>query len=181
MRFAKTINTSIALGFIMVSAHSAAALDISGKARSHSHKGHFKPGAAVSLSYDYDGDTQPGEIENMTLTLSHYYNDGYITARLLETPDLEIIPHKILENEKLQSGLNLQFPLQLSGTKTGEHYISLEVIYENLFGEQSLRILSLPIQIGNIDKSKGAATAPESSKLSKEKGFVVFSAQEIIK
>jgi len=32
------------------------------------HAGYVKPGAAVTLTHDYDGDTAPGEFETVTLT-----------------------------------------------------------------------------------------------------------------
>jgi len=181
MRFAKVINVSIALSLLLCGAYSAAALDVSSKNHSHSHKGYYKPGAAVTLSYDYDGETQLGELENLTLTLNHYYSGGYISARLLETRELQILSHRTLENEKLYAGSSLHLPIQISGTKTGEYFVSLEIIYENLSSERSLRVLSLPVQIGSVSKSKNVRKSPEKSKSDTEKGFIILEAQEVIK
>lgn len=181
MFFDKIIRGGIISTFIAGSVFSASALDAPSKDLSHSHKGYFKPGAAVALTYDYDGQTDLGELENLTLTLKHYYNTGYISARLLETNDLHIISHQTLDNEKLQTGLDLQLPIQISGLKSGEYYISLEIIYESLAGNQSLRVLSLPVRIGNIDKFKTTKTAPQPSKSITEKGFVILNAREVIK
>ena len=158
----------------------ASALDIASKEQSHSHKGYYKPGAAVSMTYDYDGQTEPGTLENITLSLKHHYSSGYISARLLQTHDLEIITHENLENEKLQAGADLHMPIQMSGTKPGPYFISLEVIYENLSGQRSLRVLSLPIHIGALNRSK---TAPRSARKTKSKSsadLVTFAAHEII-
>lgn len=181
MRLNKIITTCIALSLMPCGANSAAALDAATKDHSHSHKGYYKPGAAVELTYDYDGHTQLGELENLTLTLQHYYSDGYISARLLDSSGLEIITSRSLENEKLKAGSNLQLPIQLSGMKSGEYYISLEIIYESLSGKRSLRVLSLPVQIGNVDKAKGANTFSQHAKSITEEGFIIFEAQEIIR
>jgi len=175
MYFGKTIPICLALGFTMSSAHPATATS-----KTHSHKGYYKPGAAVALTYDYDGETQPGELENLTLTLQHHYSDGYLSARLLETPDLQITSHGNLENKQLQAEISLSLPIQLSGTNTGEYFISLEVIYENLSGERSLRVLSLPIQIGDSKVSKGTTAAPRL-KSSGTKGLIILEAQEVIR
>lgn len=159
----------------------ASALDIASKEQSHTHKGYYKPGAAVSVTYDYDGQTEPGILENITLTLKHHYSSGYISARLLQTDGLTIIAHQNLENEKLQAGADLRMPIQISGTEPGQYFISLEVIYENLSGQRSLRVLSLPIQIGDSNRSKTAPTSARKSKSEGSAGLVTFAAHEIIK
>ena len=71
--------------------------------------------------------------------------------------------------------------MQLSGIKSGEYFISVEVIYESLSGNRSLRVLSLPIQIGNTVASKGEDTASQNSKPGTKNGFIIMKAQEIIR
>lgn len=159
----------------------AFALDIASKEKSHSHKGYYKPGAAISVTYDYDGQTEPGILENITLTFEHHYSSGYISARLLQTDELNIIAHQNLENEKLQAGADLHMPIQISGTKPGQYFISVEMIYENLSGQRSLRVLSLPIHIGDSNRSKTAPTLARKTKFEGSAGLVTFAAQEIIK
>ena len=181
MRFNKIISAYLGLTVVLGCSFSAAALDTSGKHKEHAHKGYYKPGAAVALLHDYDGQTELGERENIMLTLEHHYSSGYISARLLETPELQILAYSQLDNEKLQTGSKLQIPVQISGTKSGKYYISLEVIYENLSAQRSLRVLSLPIQIGNINTSKGANTEPQKAISNIEKGLVILNAQEVIK
>jgi len=166
----------LALGFVISSAYSASAAG-----KHHSHKGYFKPGAAVALTYDYDGITRPGELENLTLKIAHQYSAGYVSARLLETADLQIISHGIIENEKIQDESTLEIPIQLSGNHPGEYFISLEIIYEALSGKRDLRVLSLPVQIGHLNASKNETESSDTSKASPDKGFVILTAQEIIK
>jgi len=181
MRFFNIIIAAISLSLILGLACSASALDALKKNHNHSYQGYYKPGAAVALTHDYDGETRPGELENITLTLEHYYNDGYISARLLETDNLLIMSSSTLEDEKIDAMSLFQLPIQFSGTKLGEHFISLEVIHKSLSGNHSLRVLSLPIQIGSVDTSKPANTSSEKSISGTEKGLVIFNAQETIK
>jgi len=181
MQISKILTTGIAINLLLGGLHPAFASGNASKDQSHTHKGYYKPGAAVALSYDYDGETRPGELEHITLNLEHHYNDGYISARLLKTHNLEIMSHQIIESEKLSTGSTLQFPVQLSGTKIGEHFISLEVIHESLSGARSLRVLSLPIQIGSVEKSKSVNAAAAKSTSSNKKGLIILEAQEIIK
>lgn len=178
MFFNSLIRICLACLFIVSGAHSASA---SSKDHSHLHNGYYKPGAAIALTSDYDGTTQPGELENLTLTLAHHYSGGYMSARLLETPDLHIISHGALENEKLQAGSTLALPIQLSGSQAGEYYISLEVIYESLSGKRSLRVVSLPIHIGHASTSKTTKASSKKLNSSRGKGLVILNAQETIK
>ena len=175
-------NSLIRIGFVCLfivgGAHSASA---SSKDHGHLHKGYYKPGAAIALTSDYDGTTQPGELENLTLKLTHHYSSGYISARLLETPDLHIMSHGALENEKIQTGSNLSLPIQFSGSQDGEYYIGLEVIYESLSGNRSLRVVSLPIHIGRASTSKTTKASSKKLKSSRGKGLVILNAQETIK
>lgn len=181
MQHSKIIGLSLSCAFLLGAFQSASALDSSSKDHSHSHKGYFKPGAAVALSYDYDGETQPGELENITLKLEHFYRDGYISARFLEVADLKIISSQNLSNERLRAGSNFSLPLQLSGTKPGEYYISLEVIHESLGGQHSLRVLSLPIHIGKRSETKSANSQSQKLDSGKEKGLIILNAQEVIR
>lgn len=181
MFLAKLIRSNAILCLLASTAFSASALDFSKKEQSHSHKGYFKPGAAVALTYDYDGQTELGALENITLTLQHHYSSGYISARPLETHDLNITSYQTLNNEKLQSKENLQLPIQISGTKSGTYFVSLEVIYESLSGQRNLRVLSLPIQIGEPRKAKTATPSTQKSNSISKKGLITFQANEIIK
>jgi len=181
MFLSKIIKASIAIGLMLGGAYSAAALETLGKEHSHAHKGYFKPGAAVELTSDYDGKTQPGELENLTLKLQHYYRDGYISARFIETEGLDIFSYQTLENEKLIDETALLLPIQLSGTQLGEHFISLEITYESLSGDRTMRVLSLPVQIGERQKSKGETTSFQQPKSSHQDGFVIFEATETIR
>lgn len=189
MPFIKNFILIIALSFTLFNFASVFAAETSSKPHKHIHKGYYKPGAAVELSYDYDGQTELGELESLTLTLHHHYSEGFISAVLLEPQGFQLLSYQELEHEAVQGGAAFQLPLQLSGTTPGAFYISLEVTYENAAGERSLRVLSLPIQIGQTGKrgpSKGSDIAPSSSKAQKAKDknsgeLIVFSAQEVIK
>jgi hypothetical protein len=177
--FSKKVTfASLTLAMALSSAYTALAND---KDHAVDHKGYFKPGTAVALTYDYDGQTQPGELEYITLTVEHFYSEGFLSARLLDAPNLDITSYSDLENQPLQVGSSLKLPIQVSSLVSGEHFISLEIIHESLTGEHTLRVLSLPIQIGSSKTSKNAPLSAQKSKASKKKGLITMAAQETIK
>ncbi len=181
MRNLKLIRSAVGLGLILATAFSTDALEPSNKGQGHAHKGYFKPGAAVSLHYDYDEKTLPGEIETINFTLEHHYSSGYLSARFIETNSLNIISDNTLENHDLATTPHLSLPVQISGTIEGEHFISLEITYESLVGNRSLRVVSLPIYIGDKATSKNGNTLSQKSNTGDGKGLVILSAHEVIK
>ena len=144
------------------------------------HAGYVKPGAAVTLTHDYDGDTAPGEFETVTLTLNHLYVDGYLSVEILPTPKLQIFSNYDLQKLDLQTGSTLNLPVQFSGTEAGHYSIAIETVYESQNGQQSRRVLSLPILIGRQPASK---TQPAASKSSKPalKGVIALPVNEVIR
>lgn len=139
-----------------------------------------KPGAAVGLTHDYDGKTQRGELETVTLTLNHIYKEGYLTVRVLPPPDLQIMsdisPYKI----SLQAGSTFTLPVQFFSALEGAYSLGLEAVYESLDGHQSRRVLSVPIAIGTETTEKAQALSPKDVQVT-TKGIIALPARETIK
>jgi len=144
------------------------------------HGGYVKPGAAVAMTHDYDGQTASGEFETATLTISHIYNDGFLAIEVLPTEDLQIFANAPIEKIQLQTGSTLNLPIQFSGRINGTYSIAVETIYESVNGQQSRRVLSLPITIGPKLSRKTRPTAPITSK-SAPKGYISLPATEVIR
>ena len=141
---------------------------------------YIKPGAAVDLTHDYDGKTQKGELETLTLTLTHIYEDGYLTVRLLPPPELQIHSDTDPHTRQLHGGSSFTLPVQLSSTLDGTYYLGLETVHESLEGEQSRRVLSVPINIGVQPAEKSRASGPKDVQTTSA-GIIALPAREIIK
>lgn len=115
----------------------------------HVHaSGYVKPGAGVMLSDDYDGQTGAGEIETIMLSLSHLYDEGYLTVALIPSPELHIISDMTPQHFQLSQSSVVSLPVQVSGSTEGNYSLGLEAIYESPDGHQSRRVLSIPVNIG---------------------------------
>jgi len=143
--------------------------------------GYVKPGAAVSLEHDYDGQTHKDELETFTLTLQHIYDQGYITARLLNTSGLQVQSDTYSRQISLQPGSSLNLPVQFSAANDGTYYLGVEVVYESLDGNQSLRVLSVPIIVGAQNKQKGSLRVSEKTETVTLEGVIALPAQETIR
>jgi hypothetical protein len=71
---------------------------------------YVKPGAGVALFNDYDGQTQAGELGFFTITLEHIYSEGYISAQLLSTTDLQIHSDTNTTQMRAQKGQHYLYP-----------------------------------------------------------------------
>lgn len=133
-------------------------INLNAAAEDHAHKDHYphsethyvKPGAAVSLTHDYDGSTDLGEFETLTFSLHHIYDDGYITTSLLSPDGLKIESGPLDDFTRVSSGSVITSFVQFSSTDAGLYSLGVEIIYEDTAGHQTRRVLSIPISIGPI-------------------------------
>lgn len=144
------------------------------------HAAYVKPGAAVAMSHDYDGQTNLGEFETVTLTLTHMYETGHLSVEILPTSDLQIFSNMPVQNTPLHNGSVLSLPIQFTGTVNGTYSIAIETVYTSPDGQQSRRVLSLPVTIG---ASFAGKTRPASSKTVKpdSNSYIALPAQEVIR
>lgn len=179
----KTTFKYIALLCTGLTSFSAQAAEPMKHTKHHPPVEYIKPGAGVALFNDYDGQTQAGELGFFTITLEHIYSEGYISAQLLSTTDLQIHSDTNTTQMRAQKGQALSIPVQFSAAKTGLYYLGLEVMYENLNGEKSVRVLSMPISIGPQNQSKGGPITVQKakSKATAGTGIISLPAQEVIK
>jgi len=152
---------------------------VSEKTNAHHHAGYFKPGAAVSIMHDYDGQTKLGEFETVTATINHIYEDGALSVQVSAPPELQVLSSKIVSKELIFAGSTLSLPVQISGTSSGLFSLSFEITYEDPFGHQSRRVISIPVSIGktSIGKTQSAKNEPTEVKST---GLIMLSAREFV-
>lgn len=166
---------------LLVGAHSASAEDHTHhKSETQHHAGYVKPGAAVALSHDYDGKTALGAFETITATLTHIYEDGAISVSLLSPPELQVSAFSPLHNRPLYRGTSFELPIQFSGTTNGAYTISLETVYESSDGQQSRRVLSIPVNIGKAAFEKSSPAKSKASYTDSKSGVIGLTAIEVI-
>jgi len=142
---------------------------------------YVKPGAAIALRHDYDGQTEKGELETFTLTLEHIYTEGYLTARVLDASGLRIHSDMNPQQVKLHTGSTVSFPIQFSAAQSGEYYLGVEVIYETLAGDQSLRVLSVALSVGEQHSYKTKLPNQQKAGIETHTGIIALPAQETIR
>jgi len=176
----KITSHSVALLFTGLTCFSAQAVDYKENGKHHHNVEYVKPGASVSLQHDYDGKTQRGDLEFFTITLQHLYTDGFISARLLNTPGLDIHSNTNVSQIRAKAEQSLIIPVQISATQMGEYYLGVEVLYEGMSGDQSVRVLSVPILVGIQPRTKGESAPLKKSRTIKKTGIISLPAQEDI-
>ena len=179
------ILTSITLAsclMVIASGSIAAAQDKEDNKASHaSHISFVKPGAAVSLDHDYDGYTEVGTLETVTLTVSHLYQSGSLSAKTLPMSGMDIISDTSLQKTQISTGSTLSIYVQFSALKAGSYALAVELIHEDGLGQQSRRTLSVPIQVGKLgDQTLSKADKPVERKV-KLDGLIIMPAQENIR
>jgi len=109
------------------------------------------------------------------------YDDGHLRIDILPTTDLQVFSTLPTQATPLYHGSTLSLPVQVTGVKKGAYSVAIETVYESSNGQQSRRVLSLPILIGtNETESKSQRATPQTSK-STVKGYIALPASENIR
>lgn len=140
-----------------------------------------KPGAAVSLSHDYDGHTELGALETVTLSINHLYKSGTLSAAILPSAGLDIISNLAPQQTKISAGSVMQLYVQFSTLNSGAYNLNVEIIHEDAFGQQMRRTLSVPIMAGDVDMQKKSGIERAAANKAKSTGLIVLPAQESIR
>ena len=109
---------------------------------------HYKPGADVRFTHNYDGKTEPGEYEQLELQFTSYsLADG-------ESMKISLNPSKALEvTEGYKFDVHatnhkMRIPITLKALQNGRHYLGIHAEIVDTHGHRSFRIFELPVQVG---------------------------------
>ena len=172
--------TLAAAACLMMCAQSSAQSAVSQKAHAPHHAGYVKPGAAVSLTHDYDGQTGVGEFETFTAMLAHIYADGSLSVSLLAPNELFVSAFTPIQNMPIYSGSTLDLPIQFSSAVSGNFTLSFEAVYDSAGGHQSRRILSIPVTIGSQTSEKTNFAGKANIETKSKSGLIALPAIEVI-
>ena len=140
-----------------------------------------KPGAAVTLDHDYDGQTKRGELEAVNMTIDHLYDSGVLTVRFLPSVGLDILSDMRPQIAPLSVGSSLPLYVQFSAQNTGVYNLGVECVYDDGLGQQSRRTLSVPIYVGAVSTQKSSVSDGNMQRKAKLDGLVILPAQESIR
>lgn len=118
-----------------------------------------KPGAAIRLNHNYDGRTEPGETENLTLVFA----DGYDAGTLAVTVDSDeglVYSLNSASAFDLQSSDRHEMEISLSAQTSGRYYLRIFVEVLLPDGQIDRRVFGLALQVGdsqNKETVKGGA------------------------
>lgn len=144
------------------------------------NNGFVKPGAAVSLSHDYDGKTAVGEFETLSAKLEHIYQDGTISVDVLAPSHIQISAFQPIRDMPVYSGSFLELPIQFSGLEAGNFTVSLEVVHKTPMGRESRRVLSIPLNIGGETSGKADHIRNDEITTVSKQGLIGLPAIEVI-
>jgi len=126
------------------------------------HAVFLKPGAAVQIRHDYKGQTALNSYETISIDVTHIYQNGIIEITVLPSQDLDIMSPIDTQSVHITPDIAPKVAVQFSSQKEGRFSLALEVIHQDPTGQQSRRVLSIPIQIGEGNSQKGSDNISQS-------------------
>ena len=148
----------------------------------HAHAGYLKPGAAVQISHDYKGNTALNSYETISIDVTHIYQNGVLAMTVLPSPGLDILSPLDTLSVHIMPDVSAKTMVQFSGRTEGRFLLALEIIHQDLTGQQSRRVLSIPVQIGEgqTDKETDKGTQIIAQSQTVNSGLIGLKAKETI-
>lgn len=168
------------ISLCVISASALSAKTAPTEKHNHAHVHFVKPGAAVSLTHDYDGKLSQGGLITLTVTLNHIYQDGFLTANAVPSSGMQIISGAQPVKSYLSEGSEVTLYVQVSAPEQGEHFLGIETVYEDPAGEQTRRVFSIPMTAASNLNEKSQAITSQTPKVKSTK-LISLPAQESIR
>ena len=117
----------------------------------HDHSDYAKPGAAVEISTDYDGSTNPSDVEGFTLTVTEDYAAG--TLNVLLAADEALTMYSATEASfDMSSPAPHTMNVDLSSADPGIYYLNVFMTVELPGGESIPAVRAITIPVGDLDE-----------------------------
>jgi len=114
---------------------------------------YLKPGAAIRLEHDYDGQTAVGETELIELSFTEAYPQGELRVSLMADPGLLIEPQTATWRFAMDSDEPHTVQLTAKAEAPGKYYINIYASAVDEFGRPQDRVFALAIKVSNSVKS----------------------------
>lgn len=124
----------------------------------HSHTSHNyqKPGANVRLTHNYDGATNTGEVENLSLIFTEQYSSGQMYIQLKPDTSLVIEPEAKEFIFSMEGNKSHNIDLSISANSKGKHLLNIFASVMDDSGRLSNRVMAIAFYVGdkNLEQSK---------------------------
>lgn len=110
---------------------------------------HYKPGANLRFSHNYDGTSKVGEYEYIELRFTHHSSGNNELIKITLNPTDAVDITEGLHFEFTATDPELRIPITINAKQNGKHYLGIytEVIDQN--ANKRSRVFELPIQVGD--------------------------------
>ena len=136
--------------------------------------GYIKPGAAVEFSHNYDGKTQPGEVESFQVFVKGASLVGGVNLQIENNDGLQIYndvtSQKLDIAEDAPDRLDHTMDMRVSAQAPGRYYLKF-IASSDQGGEPMMRAYAIAIQIGDqpyvpeLGTGMTAQETPEGEKI----------------
>ena len=139
-----------------------------------------KPGTSFRFSHDYDGKTEAGEQELITISLNSHRSSGQLTVSLHAEEGIEIMSHNQPVVFDLAQGSTPNLALELVAHQTGRYYVYVQLTEKSETGAQSVSNHGIAIQVGDQGNSRSMKSNGKIQQGAKGENLMVMPATEEI-
>ncbi len=140
-----------------------------------------KAGVPLSLSHNYDGHSDAGEVETIRITIRDGFDAGTLTAEVLETPGLNILTGNTLQSFRMEGNDVHSFDVQVSAPVDGQYGLYIRMIADAGVGNVARTTSTINLFVGNSALYEKSRSATDGVKKGGEPGMIVTEAEETIR
>ena len=115
----------------------------------HTSHNYQKPGANVRLTHNYDGATNTGEVENLSLIFTEQYSSGQMYIQLKPDPSLVIEPETKEFIFSMEGNKSHNIDLSISANSKGKHLLNIFASVMDDSGRLSNRVMAIAFYVGD--------------------------------
>ncbi len=147
----------------------------------HAAEGYAKPGAALRLAHDFEGNFAPGEVATVRVKLMDEYDAGILSVNVLDGDGVRILSD--MRHLKFQMTGNSvhEFDVQFAALEDADGYINILSTVELPDGSVLMRQHGISLKSGDglVDQPKNAMGEDTDQPVSTG-GIVVMDAEETV-
>lgn len=137
---------------------------------------HEKPGAAIRLKHDYDGQTEVGETESIQLSFYEAYPQGELQIGLKTDPGLSIETQTAVQTFAMDNEGPHTVALTATAEAPGKYYITIYASAVDPLGRAQDRVFALALKV--VSSAKASKIQAQSSSESTVENLIYLPSTE---
>jgi len=141
---------------------------------------YVKPGAAITFTHNYDGQSKPGEIENFVVNVHEEYAAGDLTVNISADDGLDINFGGGQHSFSMADNADQVINVSVSASSPGRYYLNFQAAANSGNGQVLRRSYAIAIQVGDKSFNTKPSEGMNIQQTESGENIIIMDAEETI-